>query len=72
MAKLKPCPFCGGRAEIRDVHYSMKNWALQDKKWVEKEATCIFCNARSQHFKDENDAIEEWNRRAKEAKDAGK
>lgn len=50
MMKLKPCPFCGGEAEL------VNGWVLQ---WVR----CKNCTAQIAPFKepyDEN-AIEMWN-----------
>lgn len=65
--KLKPCPHCGSEAEIRDVYYQSRNWALQEERWTEKEVACISCNAHSNHFKKESNAVEAWNRRHNES-----
>ena len=71
--ELKPCPFCGGKAElkggIRITPVIDENGAYIDAdfecypSWVE----CTKCYATGQSFdkddKDEEKAIEAWNRR---------
>ena len=49
--ELKPCPFCGGEAEI--VGYTIF-WA-----------TCKECTAETKDFDTKEEAIEAWNRRVK-------
>ena len=57
---LKPCPFCGGRAEVKErnvfggIHY---------------RAECLDCFAKTYHENTEKDAVEEWNRRPGESND---
>ena len=57
--KLKPCPFCGGKA-----------WTLCHADYWEKNAGvvsyvgCTECKARSDLFANMDDAIAAWNRRA--------
>ncbi len=48
--KLKPCPFCGGKAEIEGERIF----------WV----SCQECCAESNSFIELEEAIEAWNRRA--------
>ena len=65
MAELKPCPFCGGEAELKKYMCSLGN----DGYYV---VECKICGAkgkaiRNTSFISENDekrAIEAWNRRA--------
>lgn len=67
MAELKPCPFCGGKAEIwhgsaRDEHICFDTISV----------LCFDCGARTREiwiddenkYRAERDAIEAWNRRA--------
>lgn len=50
MDELKPCPFCGGEAEIRGDGYF----------WIQ----CKYCWAETTGSEDMAEAIEAWNRRA--------
>lgn len=54
--ELKPCPFCGGKAEI----ISEETYSGHNLFWVE----CIECDCRTSDYEDnEKEAIESWNRR---------
>lgn len=60
MIELKPCPFCGGQVEMRDVIDG------------HEETFAFHCNSCHIHFtkfdwvaRDRKDVIEEWNRRVK-------
>lgn len=55
MNKLKPCPFCGGEAEIRGEKYY--------KPMVRRNVICTKCYSNSGWYKTEQEAIEMWNRR---------
>ena len=59
MDKLKPCPFCGGKAYVRThIYYGgfSHTYCVQ----------CHICGAQGSQFYDtEKDAIEAWNRRIK-------
>lgn len=63
MANLKPCPFCGGRAEISGGKYDGKSTS-----YVE----CARCMAMGEFFfvspeyASNDRAIEAWNRRVGE------
>lgn len=65
MAELKPCPFCGGEAELVDYGLNARY----------KGVTCGECGARTRFFSPEIGiggefaAIEAWNRRAKSETD---
>ena len=58
--ELKPCPFCGGKAELVDYGISGEY----------KVVWCFECGARTRMFYAEifrgRKAIEEWNRRVKD------
>ena len=55
MAELKPCPFCGGNAEI--------------KKYTRFWVACDDCLTESAAYATKEEAIEAWNRRAEDGKD---
>lgn len=61
MTELKPCPFCGGQVEMRDVMDG------------HDETFAFHCNSCHIYFTkfdwvahDRKDVIKEWNRRVKE------
>ena len=50
--ELKPCPFCGGKAEI--LNYSENAWLVY----------CRMCDGMVERWrKTKKEAIEQWNRR---------
>lgn len=51
--KLKPCPFCGGTAAIQGITIV----------WVK----CLKCGVETAGYRDEEDAIDVWNRRVGDA-----
>jgi Lar family restriction alleviation protein len=53
--ELKPCPFCGGKAEVVDNEY-----------FVDVSCAHIHCRgyAASLMYNNKKEAIEAWNRRA--------
>ena len=56
-AKLKPCPFCGGKARVQGHEFI----GYGDTFGV----VCLNCGAETRQFYvTENEAIEAWNRRA--------
>ena len=61
MDELKPCPFCGGKAELR--HFAGIN--------VTSYVRCMDCKAQTFEFRisteqsSDEEAIEAWNRRVK-------
>lgn len=57
--KLKPCPFCGGRAVMQD-------WAAVGEYWV----ACTECEMRTAEHYDPKIAALVWNRRAEVKDDA--
>ena len=52
MNDMKPCPFCGGEAEIIGDDYF----------WIQ----CKFCRAETMGSEDLAEAIEVWNRRVED------
>ena len=57
MADLKPCPFCGGEAEICHVRDICQN--PQDWYW----ARCLSCRTSGKQHPTEAEAVEAWNTR---------
>ena len=63
MAELKPCPFCGGKAEVDTPTYwdgakGRKTYAI----------SCKSCRCRTPDYMGLVGAIEAWNRRAEDVK----
>ena len=64
MAELKPCPFCGGEAELKEKEYAMIGHKVQ------AYVRCKVCGTTSNYFSENiaycanEKAIEAWNRRA--------
>ena len=52
--QLKPCPFCGGTAIVDMDEYCYWDW----------HAWCFNCGCDIGHYATEEEAIEEWNKRA--------
>lgn len=50
--KLKPCPFCGGEAKF-----------FEDKDYQIYSVTCTECDAGTNAYGIEQDAIDAWNSR---------
>ena len=58
MPKLKPCPFCGGEADIREPNIFY--WG--------KVIVCEKCGVQMPPSKNNKEAIAAWNRRAGKVK----
>lgn len=56
MDKLKPCPFCGGKAELLIVPGNITKWVVR----------CTKCYTNNGTFVLDHDAIEAWNRRTEQ------
>jgi len=59
MDKLKPCPFCGGEAEV------LLDESSDYREHWEWYVSCI--NDCPMYFKSEEEAIKAWNTRTKES-----
>ena len=59
MAELKPCPFCGGKAQIE-----------KNEDFVDVSCKDMFCRGWTSclEYKTKQQAIEAWNRRAEDGK----
>ena len=57
MDKLKPCPFCGGKASLVTAHN-------KDLTWLRYHVKCDGCLTTTDNYKKAEHAIEAWNRRA--------
>lgn len=54
--KLKPCPFCGGKADI-----------LGENKYLPGTIVhCTECQVETPMYKNREDAIKAWNRRVQD------
>lgn len=76
--ELKPCPFCGGEAEIKQVNLGLNDENAFIDSWL---VECSQCKARTQWYGGEftrdtdgsvrflkngrNEAVNDWNRRTK-------
>lgn len=62
MAKLKPCPFCGG--EARSYRYRFWDGDIEKKLWL---CQCESCRLNyppiKVHCEHESEAIDAWNKR---------
>ncbi len=63
MAELKPCPFCGGKAEL--VTSQAFEWC--DRYYYVRCAS-EECEKRTHLYDRTHEAIEAWNRRAEDGK----
>ena len=65
MTDLKPCPFCGGKAQIDKI----PKWDWESREYDYQircqESGCI-ATSLNYFYDTEEAAIEAWNRRAKE------
>ena len=68
--KLKPCPFCGGEAEVYDYEskhdiYDPDTLGYVDTEYYTKYGVgCVLCGCIVADRNSETEAIEAWNRRA--------
>ena len=56
MTDLKPCPFCGGKANLREYQ-------------IDFRVMCSECGCRAKLCSTEKEAVEAWNRREETVKD---
>lgn len=66
MNDLRPCPFCGSKKVdiVQKARYNMNVYAGTDRYVL-----CIDCCSSTAHYISDHDAINAWNRRAKEEKE---
>lgn len=70
--KLKPCPFCGGEAEIKYSEWVDSNdppdthhvWSVGCAKRTTRSDFCLGRLCQNRGFKDRAEAIAAWNTRA--------
>ncbi len=60
---VKPCPFCGGKAELRDCTEEHDGVLVFGAPFA---VVCVNCGARRDDYS-ENDAVDGWNARVNEA-----
>lgn len=58
MSKLKPCPFCGGKAEL------LLQWKSDEGTGKNIWARCEICGVVTSNYGTEEEAEDAWNRRA--------
>lgn len=56
MSELKPCPFCGGEAEVKRYYHPFSRRSRVTVK-------CMICRCNSGEWGRVDKAIEAWNRR---------
>ena len=66
MAELKPCPFCGGEAEIGRRRSDYNHWKQDGFIPRCKDTKCMGRSTRV--FQTETAAIKAWNRRVNDGK----
>ena len=64
--KLKPCPFCGEKLEITANAYSSYYSGPVWKHWNWYRVQCPQCEVQTTEYPTVEEAIEAWNRRAKD------
>ena len=61
--ELKPCPFCGGDAEIRHTNDNHNKPYVACKFGCFKKPPCPVSHLITWDYKTEEEAVEAWNRR---------
>jgi Lar family restriction alleviation protein len=75
MAELKPCPFCGGKAELysceaeHDIYDSKTLEYVETEYYTKYGCACTSCDCTIAEMLSEQNVIEAWNRRADNADD---
>jgi Lar family restriction alleviation protein len=63
---LKPCPFCGSKAEIRKVYGTENEYYVEcNSSRGPLEDRCIISGVGVRAFNSKDEAIAAWNRRVK-------
>lgn len=73
MKKLKPCPFCGGEANMLscDKTGSYVSYGIgiyMGREMTHKIVRCEKCGIRTKHYATSKGAFNAWNRRANDDK----
>lgn len=64
MEELKPCPFCGGKAEYYCEEHDWSDWGyISTAKYYDAYVECEKCGARTELFDTKQEAIDAWNKR---------
>lgn len=63
--ELKPCPFCGAKAEVHDCG-EFDNESLNVTYSGKSGVHCTECSIATLPYDNEQEAIEAWNRRAEQ------
>ena len=72
MAKLKPCPFCGGQARMKHGKYNLLGaYGTEETARYWSGVFCIACGVEQpiRRYSTKEQAIEAWNRRYAEPKE---
>ena len=64
MAELKPCPFCGGKAEVIQTKCLTNDCTLYHV--FHYELRCPIDGIRTENCRSAEEAIEAWNRRTED------
>lgn len=63
--ELRPCPFCGGKAEVHKVYGCNKYYIICSNSKVLFENRCALTGVGMRVYDNRCDAIAAWNRRVK-------
>lgn len=75
MTELKPCPFCGGEAEIKYSQWYDSDepsqrrhvWSVGCARMSTREECCLGRLCMNRGWKDRDEAVDAWNTRAEVA-----
>lgn len=63
--ELLPCPFCGGKAEVKKVYGVNKYYIICSSSKALSKDNCVLAGIGARIYDSIGAAIAEWNRRAK-------
>ena len=73
MNKLKPCPFCGGEAILKNYGRGTGGYMISCKNWTRKRCGVLMTayaqkahDAKGIHKEIKQEVIQAWNRRTKD------